>query len=407
MTDKQPSSLFNTKPNTKRTLLEGKTTLDNLHQININSLKKEREDISNIDEQISEYNDKLQATNDIVLKSQYEDCMNSLRRKKEDLLNNKPVYDYFFGAGEILFNYYDLQDKIQSGDQMSVSKVVKAKPGSVLAALQKGDDSLHAEKKQEHKSAPMQKEREGREGREVLLEKYLQKVDPEHAKAAVTSFEDPHGMCEMCDKEMTFSNNEALFFCDSCGHQEFVLIDSDKPSYKDPPREVTYYAYKRINHFNEWLAQFQAKESTEIPEDVFQAILEELKKERITNAESIKPGKVREILKKLKCTNFYEHVPYILNRINGKNAPVMSREVEEKLRFMFKEIQGSFVKHCPKTRSNFLSYSYVLYKFCELLELDNYLQCFPLLKNRDKLYNQDKIWQLICKDLSWEFIRSI
>jgi hypothetical protein len=348
---------------------------------------------------ISEYNDKLQATNDIVLKSQYEDSINSLRKKKEDLLNNKPVYDYLFGAGEILFNYYDLQDKIQSGNQVGVSKVMKAKPGSVLAALQKGD---HLQ--QEQKSAPAQKEREGRE---VLLEKYLQKVDPEHAKAAITSFEDPHGMCEMCDKEMTFSNNEALFFCDSCGHQEFVLIDSDKPSYKDPPREVTYYAYKRINHFNEWLAQFQAKESTEIPEDVFQAILEELKKERITNAESIKPGKVREILKKLKCTNFYEHVPYILNRINGKNAPVMSREVEEKLRFMFKEIQGSFVKHCPKTRSNFLSYSYVLYKFCELLELDNYLQCFPLLKNRDKLYNQDKIWQLICKDLSWEFIRSI
>jgi hypothetical protein len=185
------------------------------------------------------------------------------------------------------------------------------------------------------------------------------------------------------------------------------LIDSDKPSYKDPPREVTYYAYKRINHFNEWLAQFQAKESTEIPEDIFQAILDELKKERITNTENVKPTKVREILKKLKCTNFYEHVPYILNRINGKTAPVMSREVEEKLRFMFKEIQSSFIKHCPKTRSNFLSYSYVLYKFCELLELDNYLQCFPLLKNRDKLYNQDKIWEKICTDLRWQFIKSI
>jgi hypothetical protein len=214
-------------------------------------------------------------------------------------------------------------------------------------------------------------------------------------------------MCEICEKEMTFSANEALFFCDGCGHQEFVLIDSDKPSYKDPPREVTYYAYKRINHFNEWLAQFQAKESTEIPEDVFQAILEELRKERITNTEGIKPAKIREILKKLKCTNFYEHVPYILNRINGKTAPVMSREVEEKLRFMFKEIQSSFIKHCPKTRSNFLSYSYVLYKFCELLELDNYLQCFPLLKNRDKLYNQDKIWEKICTDLRWQFIKSI
>ena len=102
MTDKQPSSLFNTKPNTKRSLLEGKTTLDNLHQININLLKKERDDISTIDEQIAEYEAKLQATNDIVLKSQYEDSINSLRRKKEDLLNNKPVYDYFFEAGEIL-----------------------------------------------------------------------------------------------------------------------------------------------------------------------------------------------------------------------------------------------------------------------------------------------------------------
>jgi hypothetical protein len=85
----------------------------------------------------------------------------------------------------------------------------------------------------------------------------------------------------------------------------------------------------------------------------------------------------------------------------------MSREVEEKLRFMFKEIQPSFVKHCPSDRNNFLSYSYVLYKFCELLELDEYLRYFPLLKNRDKLYAQDKIWELICKDLRWGYIKSI
>jgi hypothetical protein len=152
------------------------------------------------------------------------------------------------------------------------------------------------------------------------------------------------------------------------------------------------------------LAQFQAKESTEIPEDVFQAIMEELKKERINTPEQIKAAKIREILKKLKCTNFYEHVPYILNRINGKTAPIMSREIEERLRVMFKEIQGSFLKHCPKSRSNFLSYSYVLYKFCELLELDDYLQCFPLLKNRDKLYNQDKIWKGSCsRRPGWRF----
>ena len=206
---------------------------------------------------------------------------------------------------------------------------------------------------------------------------------------------------------MVFNPNEAIFTCVECGYQEFILIDSDKPSYKDPPREASYFAYKRINHFNEWLAQFQAKESTEIPQEVFDLILVELKKERIIDTKKIKQTKIREILKKLKLTKFYEHVPHIINRINGQYAPIMSREVEEKLRFMFKEIQPSFHKHCPPDRNNFLSYSYVLYKFCELLELDEYLHCFPLLKNRDKLYGQDKIWQQICSDLKWEYLRSL
>jgi len=395
MTDK---AYFNIKQ-TKRSNPEARTTLDNLHQIQMNNLQREKEDITSVEERIQELEKKSRESSDIIVKSQYEDEADKLRRKKDAWSDNKPMFDYFFETGELLYKYYDLQDKIQNGNN-SGGKVFKAKPGSVLAALQEGSGEKPTLSKQS-------KTNEQKEGREILLEKYLLKVDPEHARSTITTFEDPYGICEKCEQEMTFSINEALFFCGSCGYQEFVLIDSDKPSYKDPPREVTYYAYKRINHFNEWLAQFQAKESTEIPENIFQAIIEELTKERITNLENIKPSKVREILKKLKCTNFYEHVPYILNRINGKNAPVMSREVEEKLRFMFKEIQSSFVKHCPKNRNNFLSYSYVLYKFCELLELDEYLQCFPLLKNRDKLYVQDKIWQLICHDLGWEFIRSI
>jgi hypothetical protein len=358
---------------------------------------EEKKNLSHLEDTIKKLEADIESSPDIITRSKKEEELQNLLKKKDGLVTDSEVYDYFFNTGQLLYTYYDLQEKINQGGTTGISRRVKAKPGSVLAAL--GEPTVEGRGRGKCKVEA--------EGRDVLLEKYLHKVDPEHARAIQSVSEDPNGICEVCDIEMKFSSIEALFFCDGCGYQEFVLIDSDKPSYKDPPREVTYYAYKRINHFNEWLAQFQAKESTEIPEEIFQAIVEELKKERISNIEEIKPGKIREILKKLKCTNFYEHVPYILNRINGKNAPVMSREVEEKLRFMFKEIQSSFVKHCPKTRSNFLSYSYVLYKFCELLELDDYLQCFPLLKNRDKLYNQDKIWERICADLRWQFIRSI
>jgi len=158
---------------------------------------------------------------------------------------------------------------------------------------------------------------------------------------------------------------------------------------------------------NEWLAQFQAKETTEISPAVLDMIRAELKKERITDMSKLKPSKLKEVIKKLKLNRCYDHVAHVLNRLNGISAPVLSREVEEKLRFMFKEIQFSFVKHCPKKRSNFLSYSFVLYKFCELLELDEYLPCFPLLKSREKLYMQDKIWQKICEDMRWQFIRTV
>ena len=87
--------------------------------------------------------------------------------------------------------------------------------------------------------------------------------------------------------------------------------------------------------------------------------------------------------------------------------PKMNQALEDKLRMMFRDIQEPFNKHCPESRKNFLSYSYVLYKFCELLGEDDYLPCFPLLKSKEKLYQQDVIWRQICKELHWEFISTI
>ena len=63
---------------------------------------------------------------------------------------------------------------------------------------------------------------------------------------------------------------------------------------------------------------------------------------------------------------------------------------------------------CPD-RKNFLSYSFVCFKFIELLpDVDNaWLQSFNLLKGRDKLYKQDLLWRHMCKTLGWKFIPSV
>lgn len=247
------------------------------------------------------------------------------------------------------------------------------------------------------------------QSRQVLLQQYLARTDPSYVSDSHNAGDlSDIDQCPECGTERVLMHHEAMLVCPACACSDVILVDSHKPSYKDAAREgASYYSYKRINHFNEWLAQFQAKETTDIPDDVYHNIYVELKKERVSNMAKITPAKMKEILKRLKLNKYYEHIPHITNRINGQPAPVMNRETEEKLRSMFKEIQGPFLKHCPPERKNFLSYSYVLHKFCQLLGLDHFLPCFPLLKSREKLHQQDTIWEKICGELQWEFIKSV
>jgi hypothetical protein len=395
---------FKIRP-TKRSNPEARTTLDSLHQNQISKLLDKKQGIDDIKQQIEEIQTDINNCVNVIERNQKQNRLRELLKEIQSIEDEKDIYNYFLETGDILYQYYDIQEKIQQGVESLFASRPAIKPGSVMAALQEAAKKDNPGEEPEKETIKVLKGENLQ--RDKLLDKYLQKVDPGHARNSTYEAESAFGICDECSAEMIFSSNEALFNCAVCGNQEFVLMDSDKPSYKDPPREVSYYAYKRINHFNEWLAQFQAKECTDIPQEIYDQILVELKKERITHLDNLKPAKIREILKKIKANKYYEHVPHITNRLNGKNAPVMNREIEEKLRYMFKEIQPSFQKHCPKGRSNFLSYSYVLYKFCELLQLDDYLPNFPLLKNRDKLYTQDKIWQKICEDLGWQFIRSI
>ena len=396
------SAFFKVK-SSKRSNPEARTTLDAIHNQKIQNMIEQKNNLDDYKTELETLKNKIAVASSDIEIWRLERNVESLEKKIKTIESDSDLMDYYLRTGDILYNYYDVQDQIQQGTQVYNS--TKAKPGSILAIL----EEVANEEGQDTKNTvilPNLNEKKGLQ-RNQLLNEYLQLEDPTMAKNTIEEYDDPWTNCDKCGNEMIMCLNEANLICSKCGHQEFILVDSDKPSYKDPPREVCYYAYKKINHFNEWLAQFQAKESTEIPNEVYDAILVQLKKERITNMASLKPTKLREILRKMKCSKYYEHIPHIINRLNGQNAPFMSREDEEKLRHMFREIQPSFKKHCPKGRRNFLSYGYVLYKMCELLEMDEYLACFPLLKNRDKLYLQDKVWEKICADQRWQYVRTV
>jgi len=153
------------------------------------------------------------------------------------------------------------------------------------------------------------------------------------------------------------------------------------------------------------LAQFQAKETTLIPDDILENISQQIKKERL-DIKTICNKKLKEVLKKLKYNKYYEHIPFIKDKL-GVRPPIMTSELEETLCNLFTEIQVPYAKFCPEERVNFLNYYYTIYKLCELLNQKEFLPFFPMLKDREKIIEQDEIWKKICQELNWRFIPTI
>jgi hypothetical protein len=360
---------FKDKP-LKKIVADTRVTIDAIHTGIVKDFKDNK---TLLQEKQKELDELLSSKNKDELQFKINYLENEIKKIQD---KKKEEVDYYLETSELLNEYYSKKDGTY--EETNVSKEL-----SVLDFMNK--------KNKEKKS-------------DDLINKYMVKVDdsiiPENTSVNLD-------ICSKCNSVLTLKTIDSVLCCEKCGFTEKILINSEKVSYKDPPRESSYFAYKRINHFNEWLAQFQAKETTDIPQDVYNGIMKELKKDKFIKLEELSYKTIREILKKLKFNKYYEHIPHIINIINGKPAPVLTRQYEDQLRMMFKEIQTPFMEHCPSDRKNFLSYSYVLHKFCELLELDDLLSYFPLLKSREKLQQQDNIWEKICQSLKWQYIPSI
>ena len=319
---------------------------------------------------------------------EYDNLWNSNIKIKEEIYNiNKELkkienyneIDYYKDTSDILFNYYNIIESQSKNNNPAKKTVLDALNNKNVVSINNTDKS-------------------------GLVDEYLSLTNNQYVKKNSNQNIE---ICKECQNTLTCLQHEAIMICENCGYQELLLVEQNRPILKQNAKDTSHFSYKRINHFREWCNQVQGKESTDIPDEIFEKILNEIKKEKIYDTKTITYTKMREILKRLRINKYYEHINYILNRINGIPTPQFSSELEDRLCLMFRDIQGPFLKHCPKDRKNFLSYSYVLYKFFQILGLHEYLKYFPLLKSREKLYLQDQIWKKICQELNYPIIPSL
>ena len=380
----QNQNLKKLQPKTNNTIDEKHTemleTFHKIENVTIKELLKEKEHLKSQIPTLKEH--------EIDAYMEIRDKVLGIQKKIKELKHQKKKY--LLDNSKYIFDYFEEKKKINTGDNNQNSKVLNS--FFKIKATATGASDPKSDKYNQSKRS---------------YQNYWRNVNGDVIN--IQDFVVSSDVCEACRMgELIPQDEEGILICNNnnCGKFIVHIIDGSKPTNKEPPNEVSYTAYIRLNHFKEILSQFQAKETTQIPEDVIEAIRNRITKERIKDMKLINYDKMREILRKLGLNKYFEHIQYI-NSLFGIKPPIMNEELHETLCVLFIEIQKPWAVHCPANRTNFFNYTYTLYQLCVLLDQVQYLPYIPMMKDREKQLEQDMIWKKVCQDLDWEFFPTV
>ena len=163
---------------------------------------------------------------DIDFKEYWEviDDVKELKLNIKKIENYDNESDFFLKTGNILQEYYSEKINIENN---IINKINKKNNNSFFNKTHSINHS-------------------------TLLDNFLQKIDDNYYCHKNKSQSKDILKCRNCNVEMHLFNVEGILECPLCSRVEHVITEYSKPSYKDPPPEISYFAYKRINHFNEF-----------------------------------------------------------------------------------------------------------------------------------------------------------
>ena len=369
---------------------EQNQTIDEKHTDMMNIFHViEHETIPKLQEQKTQLIQTLRAMKNKTSDAYYEyrEQLDDIKQEISQLKKQKK--QYLLQNSKYIFNYYEEKQKISSGENKIDSNTIN----SFFKIKGTTDDSsnMNSDKYKASKQI-YQNYWKNVDGNIIHLQEYVLDSDT----------------CLICNQgELIPLDEEGVLICNNvkCGKFMIHIVENQKPLNKEMPNEVSYTAYIRLNHFKEILSQFQAKETTRIPDDVLEDVRNRIKKER-KNISEMNYTEMRNILSILGYNKYFEHIQYI-NSILGIKPPLMDEELIETLCVLFIEIQQPWAIFCPINLTNFFNYTYILCQLCVLLDQKQYLPFIPMMKDRIKQLEQDMIWKKVCDYLDWEYFPTV
>ncbi len=219
--------------------------------------------------------------------------------------------------------------------------------------------------------------------------------------------------CTECGGVTIVDEELALDICQTCGNSKAVVIGTAGGSGGDViVQDKAQYTYVRQHHFKVLLANVQGKSSVHPPKEVVDFVQSELRRRKVQDRH-VTTAVIRGIMKRNGMSSHYRHCEHILRQLYPAKVPVISLEDEEKLTYMFDAIQEPFVAMCPGDRKNLISYSYILSKFCRILDIPDVTDIGDKLSRHDRIWR--KIIEYIQKDpakyskygIEWKFYPSV
>lgn len=366
------------------------------HESKLLEFKKQNDQIKNIDSKIRNIEGLLKKQNITKKRSNenIEDDIASLRlnkykledlkKERDKIISGKEEMDYLLESSSIIMEYIELEER-----EHYFLNIKDLTPEQNIEL-----NDLYTKKNE-------------------LVDLYLHKFEPGYTNQK-REFKQDSVQCSEC--KTTLVTEHSFLVCPSCGKCAHTVEQAPDLSYKEL-QDFDYrpqFTYDKMTHLEDWLRRFQAKENRGIPQEILDKVLLEANKERIQDLNTLTEDKIKKYLKKLNLNDYYDNVIGIINRLNGRPPFTLTSEIEEKIKIMFQQIQDPYENFKPKGRKNFLSYSYTLHKFFQIIGLHEFAKYFPLLKSTDKLRQQDDIFKKIVGYMSqndtttkWVFYPSI
>lgn len=211
-----------------------KSTLNNHHRIILEKFKKEKKKLPQYKldrekyikklEKLDKKNNKKCTEKEIDMKFSLKEQINELTGQIQNIEDKKEKTEYFLVTFDLLNDYFTNQQNCSDCDEDIPDSPVEEEPeNNLLSFFKKKDDTQISMSKFINKTNKLKNS--------DLYEQFLNKIEPRYS--GKHEFTNNFDLCNQCKVKKMLIQNEGRYVCIGCGSSEYIIIDSEKPSYKE------------------------------------------------------------------------------------------------------------------------------------------------------------------------------